>query len=1575
MRKVLLSRLVGVLPFCSLFFGLLVPSGPELHAAPTFTRIVTDTASPAFPWAKQMGDLDGDGFMDLVVGGANGPCVWYQYPTWTKHTIDAGCSTESGSWLTDIVGDGYLDVIVGDSWYENPRRGGGSATGTWVKRASFAGGGTHDIRAGDLDGDGLIDVVMRGENGSPVSIFKQVSKTNWIRKDVDPGVGRNGLALVDIDQDGRLDIVVGGVWLRNPGDVINGTWVAHTFASWNPYAAIDVADMNGDGKPDLILSVSEDVGNLSWFENPGNPGSASSWVEHPIDTGLASSHAVFAVDMDLDGRLDIVASEYRGSGQLLVYYNNGGGTSWTKQVVATPTLHNISVKDYDNDGDLDIFGVNLDSGQAEIWRNNLRTGTPAPTKVLNFYETLDFYHPSIVDANQALLSIGALENFLVTPTIDPTVFNDANLAQYSAVIFNNPSGQEVLNASQQAALKRFIQSGKGFVGIHNAAALIFQFGSPDFSVWYGKLVGALLFSGVEIIEQPMTFQVLNHTHPSTATLPDLWPMSTSDIYNFDNNPKINGVTVLVNLDDRTVQGGTMGSDHPVAWYHDYDGGRSWYTGAGGGSGEFHTRWFKDHLAGGIRYAIGLRGGGAAVPSPGTINLTLSSVGANESSGNVTLTATRTGGSTGAVSVGAVTTDGTALAGSDYVAQTSTLSWADGEITDKTLTVALIDDHVFEPNETFTVTLNNPTGGATLGNPSSATVTIFDSSNTAPTVATAAAANPSPAAGTTASLSVLGADDGGEANLTYTWATTGTPPAAVTFSTNGTNAAKNSLATFTKAGNYTFQVTIKDAANTAVTSSVTLAVTPTLTSVAVTPANTSVVTGGTQQFTAAAQDQFAVAISPQPALTWTVNGGGTISATGLFTATTTGGPFAVTAASGGFLGTASLTVGAPGPVIIGQTNVLAGQGSGDANQLQGIKATLGQSATIQSLSINFKAVAGNSILSIYTDSSNRPGALVAQTAAFTPVVGWNTRNVTSPVLLNPGSYWLIWQTNNASMGIAYGNGGTSIANGYNYGPPPAVFPSGGGSNFDESIYATLSAGPPNPAPTVAMAAAANPSPATGATVNLSALGADDGGEGNLTYTWATVGTPPAAVAFNVNGTNAAKNAIATFSSAGNYSFQVTIRDAANGTVTSNVNVTVTLTLASITVTPSTASVATGGTQQFTATARDQFTVALSPQPTLAWTVSGGGTIGATGLFTATTTGGPFLVTATSAGINGVANVTVTAVNTPPTVVAAAAANPSPAPGATVNLSVLGADNGGEANLTYTWATTGTPPAAVAFSANGTNAAKNTVATFTKAGNYSFQVTIRDTANTTVTSSVALTVTPTFTSVAVTPASASVAIGGTQQFTATARDQFAAALSPQPALAWTVSGGGTISATGLFTAANAAGGPFVVTAVSGAINGTAAVTVTTAAPIALGITTVLSGRTSGDASYLLASRVTLAQAATIQSLSVNTLRAGGTLYLAIYSDNGGYPGALKATTAQFTPTTGWNTKPVVAQALLPAGTYWLVLEPSSNTYGAAYDTAGSANSSINRQMPYGPMPSTFPAGGGPGTYRFSLYATVL
>jgi hypothetical protein len=172
------------------------------------------------------------------------------------------------------------------------------------------------------------------------------------------------------------------------------------------------------------------------------------------------------------------------------------------------------------------------------------------------------------------------------------------------------------------------------------------------------------------------------------------------------------------------------------------------------------------------------------------------------------------------------------------------------------------------------------------------------------------------------------------------------------------------------------------------------------------------------------------------------------------------------------------------------------------------------------------------------------------------------------------------------------------------------------------------------------------------------------------------------------------------------------------------------------------------------------------------------------------------------------------NNPPTVAAPASATPNPVTGTMTALSVLGADDGGEASLTYTWAEV-SGPAGASFSINGSNAAKHTTVTFAHPGSYLFRVTITDTGNLSTTSSVAVTVnapstppaggsvppagTPTPNQVVVATPSEVVVPRGRVQLTAIVLDQFGHALVVQPALVWAVvAGKGTVSGSGLYQA---------------------------------------------------------------------------------------------------------------------------------------------------------------------------------
>jgi hypothetical protein len=152
--------------------------------------------------------------------------------------------------------------------------------------------------------------------------------------------------------------------------------------------------------------------------------------------------------------------------------------------------------------------------------------------------------------------------------------------------------------------------------------------------------------------------------------------------------------------------------------------------------------------------------------------------------------------------------------------------------------------------------------------------------------------------------------------------------------------------------------------------------------------------------------------------------------------------------------------------------------------------------------------------------------------------------------------------------------------------------------------------------------------------------------------------------------------------------------------------------------------------------------------------------------------------------------------------------------------------------------------------------------------------------------------------------------------------------------------------------------------------------TATPIQIGLTSIAPLGDNGNANLLIAQQATLGQNATIQSLSFYITTAAGNLRLGIYDNTGpgGGPGALKAFTAEFTPITGWNTRPVTTPVLLTAGTYWLAYLPQSSTLAFQIDRSG-AGSAVWYSYAYGPLPATFATSGLSGdTVQWSFYGTL-
>ncbi|HLZ08452.1 MAG TPA: hypothetical protein VKT80_07695, partial [Chloroflexota bacterium] len=211
------------------------------------------------------------------------------------------------------------------------------------------------------------------------------------------------------------------------------------------------------------------------------------------------------------------------------------------------------------------------------------------------------------------------------------------------------------------------------------------------------------------------------------------------------------------------------------------------------------------------------------------------------------------------------------------------------------------------------------------------------------------------------------------------------------------------------------------------------------------------------FTATAKDQFGTALAPQPTFNWSVNAGGAISGTGLFTAgSSAGGPFTVTASAGGQSGNASVNVSSA-TVTMGETKVLPTDDNGNGNFLIAQQTSLAKPATIQSLSFYVANAAGKLRLGVYDASgpSGRPGAKKAETAEITPTTGWNTATVLSPISLPAGTYWLAYFGSSDALGSRVNGAGNYVYVSLTYGALPATFPTNPTRDIAHwSFYATL-----------------------------------------------------------------------------------------------------------------------------------------------------------------------------------------------------------------------------------------------------------------------------------------------------------------------------------------------------------------------------------------------------------------------------------------------------------------------------------------------------------------------------------------
>ena len=233
---------------------------------------------------------------------------------------------------------------------------------------------------------------------------------------------------------------------------------------------------------------------------------------------------------------------------------------------------------------------------------NSATAQTKQFKALLVTTTKGWHHESLHSGVLAIQQLGVKNSFEVVLFEDPESFTDKILEQYKVVIFLNTTG-DIFDSLQQKVLERFIQSGKGFVGIHSASDT--EYGWD----WYTKLIGRMF--EIHPVIQTARVNVVDPNFPGLQgfTGNKIW---TDEWYEFGPE-KVSDLKYLLTVDESTYNpksdwakknknGNGMGNFHPLAWYHNYDGGRSFYTALGHLPSAYSDPIFLNHLFAGIYWA-------------------------------------------------------------------------------------------------------------------------------------------------------------------------------------------------------------------------------------------------------------------------------------------------------------------------------------------------------------------------------------------------------------------------------------------------------------------------------------------------------------------------------------------------------------------------------------------------------------------------------------------------------------------------------------------------------------------------------------------------------------------------------------------------------------------------------------------------------------------------------------------------------------------------------------------------------------------------------------------------------------
>ncbi|OGV46940.1 MAG: hypothetical protein A2X46_19240 [Lentisphaerae bacterium GWF2_57_35] len=333
-------------------------------------------------------DLDQDGSND-VIGAANlaSRISWWKYngSDWLENPIVTNFALPRSVFAVDLNTNGSVDVLgAGSDGVSCWLNGGGGSGWSRINLPSFSNG--QSAAAADLDGNGSPDVVAASYARNEVSCWlNDGSASNWTKNVIYSFTNAMSVCIADIDTNGALDVIAGAystdmannmAWWANDGSGSN--WTKHALAGGvRSVRCVQTADLNGDQKLDIIAaayngpSLQDDI---VWWQNDG---SGNSWVRHVVASNFDYAYAVKAADMDGNGFVDLVAVSYNTATNLAWWENDGSGANWTFRTIDPlfPRAVAVDVVELNNDGRLDIVGASYDLDTIKWWKNQDQYGT------------------------------------------------------------------------------------------------------------------------------------------------------------------------------------------------------------------------------------------------------------------------------------------------------------------------------------------------------------------------------------------------------------------------------------------------------------------------------------------------------------------------------------------------------------------------------------------------------------------------------------------------------------------------------------------------------------------------------------------------------------------------------------------------------------------------------------------------------------------------------------------------------------------------------------------------------------------------------------------------------------------------------------------------------------------------------------------------------------------------------------------------------------------------------------------------------------------------------------------------